>query len=315
MARSPGQIRSGRLPPPAALRAGVGMLAMAGPPPAAPGTLALSGVQWNIDVNLSPGAPSLIGAGAAPAMPTIAGATLVFDFDFGSPAAGAFPSTLAPRAGSAATAEVVVGGGAPVIGVVSGARRGAVLNGTSDWLRVNNVLADLLPVNPNPEFIIVMVARRPTAGVNAFFLDISRANQSGAASLNRYSFFANATNVVAWRRADGANLNDANSTAVATADANLRIVGRASLNGDQINRVMVNGGAKASSAARSVTASAGAWSRLALGARMINPDGVTMSDFSACSIERLAAYYCGTANSATDAALDSIEAALAGFYT
>lgn len=281
-----------------------------------PGTLLLPAAAWRVDVGFAVAAPSLVGAGAAPDLPALAGMSLVFDIDFGSASAGAFPTQIDSRAGSAATARAVAGGGSPTIVTVTGSRRGAYCDGVDDWINVQNVLASLLPVNPNPEFILGVVGRVPDFTSGKFFADITRGNQSGASTLNRYLLNTSSNASAAWQRADGANVSSATISPASslTANTTLRMIGRAATNGDNINRGMVNGGAKASSAARSVTSSPGSWQRFAIGAQMINGDGTTMSNFRELTVERVFGYYATTANSATDAALDSIETVLAAYY-
>jgi hypothetical protein len=284
--------------------------------PVDPTTLVLPSVLWRADFGLSVENPSLVGVGAAPDLPAISGMSLVFDIDFGGASAGAFPAQVDTRAGTATTARAVAGGGAPTIVTVTGARRGAYCDGVDDWISIQNVLASLLPVNPDPEFVLGVIGRVPDFTSGKFFCDITRGNQSGAATLNRYLLNTSSNASAAWQRANGSNVASATIAAASSLAVNttLRMICRGSLNGDQINRGMVNGGAKASSAARSVTSSGGSWSRMAIGAQMVNTDGTTMSNFRELIVERIFGYYADTPNSATDAALDSVEAALASYY-
>jgi len=302
---------SGRIVPPA--------------PPADPGTLLLPSVLWRADFGLAVEAPTLVGGGgsSAPAAPTISGLELVFDFDFGALAAGAFPALLASQAGSATSATVAVGQGTPTIGTVTGARRGVLFNGSSDRLAVTNVLATLLPVNPDAEFLVAVVGRVADRTNPGTFFDITRDNQSGAFSLNRYSFthggasgetFIGANQLV-WRRADGSNRADASLGTGWALDATLRLIGRAGPSGDTINRAMLNSGTKSSSASRSVTASGGNWNRLTLGALMADTAQTTWSRFLNGAIERVFAYRATSAGAANDAALDAVEAAIASYYS
>jgi len=293
-------------------------------PPADPGALLLPSVLWRADFGLAVETPTLVGGGSsAPAAPTIANLELVFDFDFGALAAGAFPASVASQAGSAASATAAVGQGAPTIGTVTGARRGVLFNGSTDRLAVTNVLATLLPVNPDAELLVAVVGRVADRTNPGTFLDITRENQSGAFSLNRYSFthgggtgetFIGANQLV-WRRADGSNRSDASLGTAWALDSTLRLVGRAGPPGDTINRAMLNAGAKSSSASRSVTASTGNWNRLTLGALMADTAQTTWSRYLNGAIERVFAYRATSAGAANDSALDAVEAALANYYS
>lgn len=287
------------------------------------GGVAIPGVGMLFDFNLTSGAPTLTGGSPPPAAPTLTNLTLVFDFDFGAPAAGAFPTSLASQAGSAGTAACAVGGGAPIIGTVTGARRGVIFDGVDDRLAVTNVLATLIPTNPDNEMIICVIGRASNRDNPGTFFDITRDNQSGAFSLNRYSFthggasaetFIGANQLV-WRRADGANRADSSLGTSWSLGTTLRMVGRSGPSTDTTNRGMLNGGTKSTSPSRSVTSSGGNWNRLTLGALMADTAQTTWSRFLTGAIERVFGYVATTPGAANDAALDAIEAAMATYYS
>lgn len=282
-------------------------------PPADPGALLLPSVLWRADFNLSADAVTLVGAGAGggPAAPTIGGLALLWDFDFGKVAAGAFPTSVPSQAGSETAAAAVIGAGSPTIVTRANGRRALRLNGTDQWVNLTGTLAQLQALNV--EATIYCVAAPVTVqAVDAAIFDVDRGNQSGALTLNRYALFhAGATSQHLWRRADGSNRSDATLATGAVAGTTYRYALRTALGGDNLNRGMVNAGAKASSVARSVTSSANTWQRFKLGAIMRNTNATTMTDFGNFDIERIFAYL----GAASDASLDAIEAAMAAAYT
>jgi hypothetical protein len=264
--------------------------------------------QSNLVATLSPGSGGG-GGGSAPAAPTLSGLTLAWDFDFGAPATGAL-TTLLTRAGTATTAEVAPGAGAaPAIITLGNGRKALDFDGVDDFAIINNGLAVVNSADNAPHTMVV-VSWRDVAGVTQGILGATKSATSGASTVNRYELFY-ATDAQLGRRADGSNSSDAAMAGAPSLVApNIYVLSYGN-GGAQRVRGMHNGGTKVTSSVdRNVLASP-AFTQWTLGARMVNANGTTRSNFLDGKVERIFHY----AGAATDADMDAIHAALNAYYT
>lgn len=269
-------------------------------PPPTVALAALLGAQTGLAATLTAGAAST----SAPAAPTISGLTLAWDINFGAPAAGAFPAAIVSQAGTETTAQAVAGGGAPSIITMGNGRRAADLNGAGAWITMQNAVG--MFATADAPFTLVVVAWRDTAGVTQGVADFHRGTTSNAGTIWRHNLLWTAANGQVWRRCDAASNADATMAGAPSTTAPNVYVLRSNLAGDTIARGMANGGARISSAAKPIIATTG-WAGPAFGARLVSN---TAQDFLDGKIERAFLY----AGAATDAAMDTIQAALSTYY-
>jgi hypothetical protein len=278
-------------------------------PPPLPGSLQVLFVgQSTLVATLTAGAGGG-GGGSAPAAPTLAGLTLEWDFDFGAPATGPL-TTLLSQAGVATTAEAAPGAGAaPAIITLGNGRKALDFDGVDDFVTITNGLAVVNSADNAPHTTVV-VSWRDVAGVTQGILGATKATLSGASTVNRYELFY-ATDSQLGRRADGSNSSDAAMAGAPSLVApNIYVLSYGG-GGAQRVRGMHNGGTKVTSTVdRNVLASP-AFTQWTLGARMVNPNGTTRSNFLDGKVERTFHY----AGAASDADMDAIHAALATYYT
>jgi hypothetical protein len=282
--------------------------ARGGPPPPASFAALLVG-QSGLAATLTAGTSAPVG-GSAPAAPALPGLALAWDFDFATAPLGAL-APHASQAGSETGAQAQVGGGAPGIVTLPNGRKALDFNGTTDWVGISNGLA---PWNASADapFTVVVVTWRDVAAANMGVFSVTKGVNSGASTLNRYDLFY-AADVQLWRRANGANQADATLPGAPSLVApNIYVLrGRAAAEAaaSATSRGLHNGGAKVSTPARQISNTPG-WSEITLGARMVDPAGTARSSFLNGKIERVIAY----AGSATDADMDTLQAALATHY-
>jgi hypothetical protein len=301
MARSPGAIRAGTRPPAAAMRAGRGFLGLADAPSLPPGTITGALNATLADILLA-GTGTVAGGGGAPAAPTLSGKPLRWDVDFGAPAAGAM-GTVASQAGSDSTMTATPGAGAPNIITMGNGRRAVDLNGSTQWVALNNAMG-LLGIADAP-FTLVIVAWRDTASLTQGVATLHRGTNSNATTIWQHGLLWTAANAQVWRRCDGSNNADATMGGAPSVSAPNIYVLRSNLSADTIARGMHNGGTKASSTAKAITATT-AWAA-GLGARFVSN---VAQDFLDGKIERAFLYD----GAATDAEMDTIQSALAAYY-
>lgn len=265
--------------------------------------------QSGLSATLTAGSGTTVG-GSAPAAPALPGLTLAWDFDFASAPVGAL-GPHASQAGSETGAQAQAGGGAPGIITLPNGRKALDFNGTTDWVGISNGLA---PWNASADapFTVAVVAWRDVGGANMGVFSVTKGVNSGASTLNRFDLFYS-VDAQLWRRANGANQADAALPGAPSLLApNIYVLrGRAAAEAaaSATSRGMHNGGGKVSTAARQISNTPG-WSEITLGARMVDPAGAARSSFLNGKIERVIAY----AGSATDADMDTLQAALATHY-
>ncbi len=249
------------------------------------------------------------GGASAPAAPVISGLTLAADFDFGAQAAGAFPTEVVPLAGSLTTARAVVGGDAPTIVTLANGRRAVDFDGTNDWVQITNAVSVFNTTDA--QFTVVVVAWLDVAGVAQGVFSATKGIQSGASTVNRHDLFIGADNSHRWRRANAAaTFGDALFGGAPSLTAPNIYIMRGSTNvPDQRNRGMHNGGTKVQGGVVGSVESP-AFTQVQIGARMIN-NPVAYSSFMNGKIERLIIY----TGSATDSDMDTIQTAMAAYYT
>lgn len=296
--RSPAAIRAGIKPPPAALRAGAGLLALGG--------------------GGGGGGPPAFGS-YGPALPAVAGLTWRWDFDFNYEPLGAMRAAVPSRDGTDTGAFVHPNSGNLDIVAHTTGRR--ALRFASAQGSVAQIRRGFTAVDANDaEFTLVVVFHRLAGGADQVVWDCNNAFDSGAGvdSLWRYRLRLTSANTCLWVRANASNqsatgsLGTPNLNAVPGLGTRNIFVGRGSLGGDTISRGAMNGGAEQSSAARSVANAD--WDVMLLGAQGIWNSGTsgyqTFNQFADIDIERIAL----GSGSAADGDIDTLTNWAAGGY-
>jgi hypothetical protein len=250
------------------------------------------------------------GGGGAPDAPAFGGKPLLWDFDYGAEAVGAL-GVVPLKAGSEVGLTVDTGGGAPTIITMANGRKAMDLDGVDDWARMSTGFNTFLNSAPNVPVTFVGVVWRDVASVTQGVMGWTKGINSGSSLVNRYDMIFSTSNAALGRKADGSGTPaDANGGTPSLVAPNILIW---SANGNPAatqTRIMNNGGAKGSSAALSVTASPVFEGFGTIGARMLNVNATTRSDFLNGKIERMFAY----SGALSDAEMDTLQTALAAYY-
>jgi hypothetical protein len=236
-----------------------------------------------------------------PAAPTLGALTLAQDFDLAYEPLGAMRAEIPVRAGTDAAAFMHPFSGGLQIVSMGGTRR--ALRFVAADTTAARILSGATPWNvANASVTLVAVVHRRTAGADHVIIDLSNGTNSGdnVDTLNRYKLRFSAANAAVWGRADGSGVVSA-SMGTPIIGRNI-IVCRANLAGDNINRGTLNGAAKVSSTARSVTQAQ--FSQILLGAQglwQLGTSAYSLNQAADTDLERLLVY----TGAASDAELDA----------
>jgi hypothetical protein len=262
------------------------------------------------------------GAGAAaeeifgtwgPALPTIAGLTWAWDFDFAREPLGAMRAEIATRTGSEADAFLCpMSGGLSVVPAPAGGTRRALrfTAGAATVAAIRNGFTVL--DEANADFTVVIVAHRRAAGAAHTLWHLHAGHPSGQDSeiVNTHRLQVTSGNAVQYLRNAASGETTAGLGTFTTGQ--MIVVTRSNLASDNIGRGMLNGGAKASTATRNITQAE--FSYFLLGGQMIWRSGTSgyyeFLKHGDVDIERIAL----AAGAAADADLDTLNAwAVAGY--